>query len=81
MIGILRRQFYSPCLPQRIRFRATLAHKTGDWVPFGGSDVGIRSSDGGPVVVSVLTGQNRGSFFELEAMIGKIAEDLINTWR
>jgi hypothetical protein len=80
MIRILRRQFYSSRLPQRIAFRAGVAHKTGDWPPYAGNDVGIIYYQGGPAVVSVFTNQNRGSFFELEATIGKIAEDLLNAW-
>ncbi len=80
MIRILRRQFYSSRLPQRIAFRAGVAHKTGDWPPYAGNDVGIIYHQGGPTIVSVFTNQNRGSFFDLEASIGKIAEDLINAW-
>ncbi len=81
MIRILRRQFYSSRLPQLIRGRAAVAHKTGDWPPYAGNDVGILYYEGGPVVVSVFTNQNRGDFLELEATIGRIAEDLITTWR
>lgn len=80
MIRILRRQFYSSRLPQRIASRAAVAHKTGDWPPYAGNDVGIIFAPGGPIVVSVFTNQNRGSFFELEAALGRIAEDLLDTW-
>jgi beta-lactamase class A len=81
MIRILRRQFYSSRLPQRIRFQASVAHKTGDWPPYAGNDVGILYYEGGPTVVAVFTNQNRGDFFELEATLGRIAEDLITAWR
>ena len=81
MIRILRRQFYSTRLPQRLRGRAAVAHKTGDWPPYAGNDVGILYYDGGPTVVAVFTNQNRGDFFELEAALGRIAEDLVDTWR
>jgi beta-lactamase class A len=80
MIRILRRQFYSSRLPQRIRLRAGVAHKTGDWPPYAGNDVGILYYEGGPTVVAVFTNQNRGDFFELEATIGRIAEDLLDSW-
>lgn len=80
MISILRRQFYSSRLPQRIRSRAAVAHKTGDWPPYAGNDVGILYYPGGPTVVSVFTNQNRGDFFELEATLGRIAEDLLQAW-
>ena len=80
MIGILRRQLYSSRLPQRLRGRASIAHKTGDWPPHAGNDVGILYYDGGPIVVAVFTNQNRGNFFELEATLGRIAVDLVDGW-
>ncbi len=80
MIRILKRQLYFSRLPQRIRFRASVGHKTGDWPPIIGNDVGILYSDAGPIVVSVFTNQNRGSFFDLEAAIGKVAEDILDAW-
>lgn len=80
MIAIMRRQFYFSRLPQRIRFRAPVGHKTGDWPPIIGNDVGIIYGPSGPIVVSVFTNQNRGEFFDLEATIGRIAEDLLNAW-
>jgi len=81
MIRTLQRQLYFSRLPQRIRFRAKVGHKTGDWPPIIGNDVGILYSDAGPIVVSVFTNQNRGSFFDLEAAIGKVAEDVLDAWR
>jgi beta-lactamase class A len=80
MIRILKRQVYFSRLPQRIRFRASVGHKTGDWPPIIGNDVGIIYSDAGPIVVSVFTNRNRGSFFDLEAAIGRVAEDLLDAW-
>ena len=80
MIRTLKRQLYFSRLPQRIRFRASVGHKTGDWPPIIGNDVGIIYSEAGPIVVSVFTNQNRGSFFDLEAAIGKVAEDLLDAW-
>ncbi|SVA33595.1 uncharacterized protein METZ01_LOCUS86449, partial [marine metagenome] len=58
MIGILRRQFYSSRLPQQLRGRASIAHKTGDWPPHAGNDAGILYYEGGPTVVAVFTNQN-----------------------
>ena len=80
MIGILRRQFYSSRLPQQLRGRASIAHKTGDWPPHAGNDVGILYYEGGPTVVAVFTNQNQGDFFELEAALGRIAVDLVDSW-
>jgi len=80
MLHVLREQLYASRLPQRISFRVEIGHKTGDWPPIIGNDVGILYADAGPIVVSVFTNQNRGSFFDLEAAIGKIAEDLLDAW-
>ncbi len=80
MIGILRRQFYASRLPRFIGFRASVAHKTGDWPPHAGNDVGIIYGESGPIVVAVFATQNRGSFVELEETIGRIAQDLLEAW-
>jgi beta-lactamase class A len=80
MLGILREQFYASRLPQRIRFRAAIAHKTGDWPPLLGNDVGIIYAPSGAIVAAVFTSMNRGDFFDVEATEGRIAEDLLNTW-
>ena len=82
MRGILRRQLYASRLPQRVRWNGvSVAHKTGDWPPIAGNDVGILFYDGGPTVVSVFTNQNTGDFFELEATLGLIAQDIVEAWR
>jgi len=80
MLRILRQQFYSSRLPQRIQFRASIAHKTGDWPPLLGNDVGIIYAPSGPIVAAVFTNMNRGSFFDLEATEGRIGEDVLNAW-
>lgn len=82
MIDILRRQIYSSRLPQRVRWQGVgVAHKTGDWPPIAGNDVGILFYEGGPTVVSVFTNQNTGDFFDLEATLGLVAEDIVEAWR
>ncbi|NNL30425.1 MAG: serine hydrolase, partial [Gemmatimonadetes bacterium] len=61
MISVLSSQFYSSRLPQRVRWQnVAVAHKTGDWPPIAGNDVGILFYDGGPTIVSVFTNQNTG---------------------
>ncbi|MEO8449072.1 MAG: serine hydrolase [Gemmatimonadota bacterium] len=80
MIDIMKRQFYSSRLPQRLA-GVEIAHKTGDWPPFAGNDVGIIFAPSGPIVVAVFTNQNTGSFFELEAAEGRIAEHLVKDWK
>lgn len=82
MVDILGDQLYTSRLPQRVRWQGVgVAHKTGDWPPIAGNDVGILFYDGGPTVVSVFTNQNTGDFFELEATLGRIAEDIVGAWR
>lgn len=81
MIGILERQLHNTRLPRYIRFRASVAHKTGDWPPYAGNDVGILYHEGGPTVIAVFTNQNTGDFVELESTLGRIAEDVVNSWR
>ena len=82
MVEILRGQFYSTRLPRRVRFQGVgVAHKTGDWPPYAGNDVGILFYDGGPAIVSVFTNQNRGDFFELEEALGWIAQEIVEAWK
>ena len=80
MLAVLKDQIYFSRLPQRIRFRVQVGHKTGDWPPIIGNDVGIVYSDKGPIVIAAFTNQNRGSFVDLEATLGKIAEDILDAW-
>jgi hypothetical protein len=82
MRRILRQQVYTSRLPQRVRFRISMGHKTGDWPPQLGNDVGIMYAPppSGPIVISVFTNGNKGSFFDLEATEGRVAEDVLNAW-
>lgn len=82
MRRILRQQVYTSRLPQRVRFRVSMGHKTGDWPPLLGNDVGIMYAPppSGPIVMAVFTNDNSGGFFELEATEGRIAEDVLNAW-
>ncbi|MGE5101254.1 MAG: serine hydrolase, partial [Deltaproteobacteria bacterium] len=82
MRRILRQQVYTSRLPQRVRFRVSMGHKTGDWPPLLGNDVGIMYAPppSGPIVMAVFTNDNTGSFFELEATEGRVAEDVLNAW-
>lgn len=82
MRHILRQQVYTSRLPQRVRFRVSIGHKTGDWPPLLGNDVGIMYAPppSGPIVLAVFTNNNHGSFFDLEATEGRLAEDVLNAW-
>lgn len=83
MVDMMLAQFYSSRLPQRLAWvpGVSIAHKTGDWPPYAGNDVGIIFYKGGPTIVAVFTGQNTGDFFELEATEGRIAERLVREWK
>ena len=82
MVEILARQFYATRLPRIVRFQGvSVAHKTGDWPPHAGNDVGILFYEGGPAIVSAFTNQNRGDFYALEETLGLIAQDIVEAWR
>jgi hypothetical protein len=83
MLRHLRGQFYTTRLPATLRYAAgvTVAHKTGDFPPISGSDVGIIEYEGGPIVISVFTNGNTGDFAVLENTIGQIAAKLVNAWK
>ena len=82
MVDIMAAQFYTTRLPRMVRFQGvTVAHKTGDWPPYAGNDVGIMLYEGGPTIISVFTNQSTGSFFELEETLGMIAQDIVEEWR
>ncbi|MFN9310423.1 serine hydrolase [Gemmatimonas sp.] len=83
MLRHLRGQFYNSRLPATLRYASgvTVSHKTGDFPPISGSDVGIIEYDGGPIVISVFTNGNTGDFAVLENTIGQIAAKLVNAWK
>lgn len=80
MIGILRRQFYSSRLPRFLPDGVDAAHKTGDWPPIAGNDVGILYHPGGPTIVSIYVNQNRTDFNKVEETHGEIARRLVEAW-
>lgn len=83
MLRHLRGQFSNSRLPATLRYASgvTVSHKTGDFPPISGSDVGIIDYPGGPIVISVFTNSNRGDFAVLEATIGRIAARLVEVWK
>jgi beta-lactamase class A len=82
MMNHLFGQFYTTRLPATLRYRGDvrIAHKTGDFPPVSGSDVGVIEYPGGPLFISVYTNANRGDFSALELTIGRVAELLVNRW-
>lgn len=74
MLQMMRAQVYSSRLPKYVTgYR--LPHKTGDFLPFIGNDVGVLESDQRKVVISVFTSASQeGIGPMLEESIGRIAE-------
>jgi beta-lactamase class A len=80
MLRTLRQQFYNSRLPQRIEERVPIGHKTGDWGPIDGHDVGILDSRSGPIVIALFISDNRGPFAALESAHGAVAETILDHW-
>lgn len=77
MLQIMRGQVYSSRLPKYVTgFR--VPHKTGDFMPFIGNDVGILESPNRHIVISVFTAHHNGVGPNLEDAIGRIAEQVAN---
>jgi beta-lactamase class A len=81
MIEILKRQFYDSRLPRLLPNGVEAAHKTGDWPPIAGNDVGILYHPGGPTIVSIYVNQNRTDFYQVEETHGEIARKLVEGWK
>jgi len=73
MLQIMRGQLYSSRLP-RYASGWRIPHKTGDFLPYIGNDVGILESNSRHVVMSVFTAKHFGNGYALEDAIGRIAE-------
>ncbi len=77
MLDMLRRQVYSSRLPKYVTgFR--VAHKTGDFLPYIGNDVGIFESPKRNIVVCVITANHYGVGAQLEDAIARIGELIAN---
>jgi beta-lactamase class A len=73
MLQIMRGQVYSSRLPRYVTgFR--IPHKTGDFLPYIGNDVGILESPTRHVVISVFTAHHYGAGVNLEDAIGRVAQ-------
>lgn len=75
MLQIMRGQVYRSRLPKYVTNFA-VPHKTGDFLPYIGNDVGIFESPARNIVVSVFTAQHFGSGNALEDAIGRIGEQI-----
>ncbi|HYW48777.1 MAG TPA: serine hydrolase [Bryobacteraceae bacterium] len=73
MLQIMRGQVYSSRLPRFVTgFR--IPHKTGDFLPYIGNDVGVLESPSRRIVMSVFTANHFGAGDRLEEAIGRVAE-------
>jgi beta-lactamase class A len=75
MLQAMRGQLYRTRIPRYLSgFR--VPHKTGDFLPYIGNDVGVLEAPGTRVVVSIFTANHFGSGERLEEAIGRIAEQI-----
>jgi beta-lactamase class A len=75
MLQIMRGQLYRTRIPRYISgYR--IPHKTGDFLPYVGDDVGVLEAEDRTIVVSIFTGNHFGSGEILENAIGVIARDV-----
>jgi beta-lactamase class A len=73
MLQMMRGQVYSSRLPRFVTgYR--IPHKTGDFLPYIGNDVGILESNSRRIVIAVFTANHFGAGDRLEESIGRIAE-------
>ncbi len=77
MLEIMRGQVYSSRLPKYVTgFR--IPHKTGDFLPYIGNDVGLLESPRRNVVIFVFTANHYGIGANLEDAIARIGEQTAN---
>lgn len=77
MMQAMRGQVYSTRLPKYvIGFR--IPHKTGDFLPYIGNDVGVFESKERNIVVCVFTAKHEGIGAQLEDAIARISEQIAN---
>jgi beta-lactamase class A len=75
MLQIMRGQLYRTRIPRYITgYR--IPHKTGDFLPYVGDDVGMLEAPGRTIVVSIFTGNHFGSGEMLENAIGLVAKEV-----
>jgi beta-lactamase class A len=75
MLRIMRGQLYRTRIPRYVT-GYTIPHKTGDFLPYVGDDVGMLEAPGRTIVLSVFTGNHFGSGEALENAIGLVARDV-----
>jgi beta-lactamase class A len=75
MLQIMRGQLYRTRIPRYVTgYR--IPHKTGDFLPYVGDDVGVLEAEGRTIVLSVYTGNHFGSGEMLEDAIGLVSKEV-----
>jgi len=75
MLQMMRGQLYRSRIPRYVTgYR--IPHKTGDFLPYVGDDVGMLEAQGKTIIVSIFTGNHFGSGEALENAIGLVAKDV-----
>jgi beta-lactamase class A/uncharacterized membrane protein len=75
MLQIMRGQVYRSRIPRLVSgFR--IPHKTGDFLPYIGNDVGVLETAGTTVILSVFTANHFGGGDALEESIGRVAAEI-----
>ena len=75
MLRIMRGQLYRTRIPRYVT-GYTIPHKTGDFLPYVGDDVGMLEAPGRTIVISIFTGDHFGSGEVLENAIGLVAKEV-----
>jgi beta-lactamase class A len=75
MLQMMRGQLYRTRLPKYVN-NFNIPHKTGDFLPYIGNDVGVFESSARNIVVSVFTANHYGSGAMLEDTIGRVGEQI-----
>jgi beta-lactamase class A len=75
MLQIMRGQLYRTRIPRYLS-GYTIPHKTGDFLPYVGDDVGVLEAPGRTIVLTIFTGNHFGSGEALENAIGLVAKDV-----
>jgi hypothetical protein len=75
MLQIMRAQLYRTRIPRYVTgYR--IPHKTGDFLPFVGDDVGMLEAPEHTIVLTVFTGNHFGSGEALENAIGLVSKEV-----
>lgn len=75
MLQIMRAQLYRTRIP-RFLSGWIVPHKTGDFLPYIGNDVGVLEAPGRTIVISVFTANHFGDGAALEEAIGRLAREV-----